>query len=71
MARCDECPACEEKTEGGKVCSRCSSLCLQCLANARSNLAGGHRLGAAKCRDYCLNGHRLRGQYDASPRIEP
>jgi len=68
MLQREECPACGERTGGGKVCLRCRSLCVQCLANARHNLAGGYSSGAAKCRDYCFNGHRLLGQYEP---IEP
>lgn len=65
-----KCPACGEKTADGEVCNRCCSLCTQCLANARYNLAGGNLLAAARCRDYCFNGHRLLGQY-TEPKAVP
>lgn len=64
------CPACAEETVDGRVCDRCNSLCIQCIANARYNLAGGYTLEAAKCRDYCFNGHHLLGQY-TELRVEP
>lgn len=34
-----------------------SAACVQCKANAKTNLAGGYAELAQKCLDYCASGH--------------